>query len=269
MFSGVNQSDSDPFGSDTELDSEEEKQSPSKAGSRDRVLVEEENICILPKRLKTPSKIESVAGPSGIGQNSKDTRCVSKSPSNSSSNNEKTTIKPRGRGKKPVKFSCVMGKIADSKGRNSSEEDVFMFPKRSKRISSCVDLEKPSTSKIKYDSDDEMPLDVKPSRSKIKYDSDDEIKTSDRTQKIEIDSDSTPSGIDPIDVIKTITVKTPQDINSKCVTGNSNGDGKDDISRSDKNSDKDSMNSKKSAVLQDPSFKDFSNSTLEVLNQLV
>lgn len=262
MFSDISQSDSDPFGSDTELDSEEEKQSPSKAGSRDRGLVEEENVCIFPKRLKTPSKIESVAGPSGVGQKSKDNRSVSKSPSN----NEKTT-NARGKGKKPVKFSCVMGKIADSKEQNSSEEDVFMFPKRSKTINSCMNVVKPSTSKIKYDSDDEMPLDVKPSTSTIKYDSDDEIKPSDKTQKIETDSDSTPSGIDPIDVIKTITVKNPQDINSKFV--NSNGDGKDNIIRSEKNLDKDRMDSKKSEIVQDPSFKDFSNSTIEILNQLV
>lgn len=241
MFSGVNQSDSDPFGSDTELDSEEEKQSPSKAGSRDSGLVEEENVCILPKRLKTPSKIESVAGPSGIGQKSKDSRIVSKSPSNSP---PKTTKKPLGKGKKPLKFSCVMGQIADSKEQNSSEEDVFMFPKRSKRITSCVDLAKPSTSKIKYDSDDEMPLD--------------------KTQKIETDSDSTPSGID---LIKTITVNNPEDINSKFA--NSNGEGRDNISRSVKNSDKDSTTSKKSEIVQDPSFKDFSNSTLKILNQLV
>lgn len=244
MFSGTTQSDSDPFGSDTELDSDEERQSTSKVESKDSLG--DDKVCMLPKRLRTPSKIESVAGPSGMCRKSKDDS-VSKSPSN----NANITQKPKGKAKKPLKFSCVMGKISDDKEHNSSEEDVFMFPKRSKKVISNVELVKPTTSKIKYDSDDEMPLA--------------------ETKKLETDSDSTPSGIDSIDVVKSppITVENPEDTNSKVT--NSGVDEKNNVSKSEKKSDSDSIKNKNSEIVEeaDFSFKYYSNSTLDILNQLI
>ncbi|XP_046667539.1 uncharacterized protein PFB0765w-like isoform X1 [Homalodisca vitripennis] len=240
---------SDPFNSDTELDSEEEKEkhSPTKlevVGNRDSLEIEEQNIYIPPKRSRKRNDQEHIPGPSGRNIQGRSTKNVSKcklqAKKDMCTTNNKS-IEKKSIGRKSDRKSCVLGTIQKEKDvNNSDDDDAFMFPKRSKKSSKEIKLAKPSSSKINYESNDETYLDT--------------------SVKLEpSDSDNTPSEIDITE--QNVTVKTEK---SNKTNMNRRTDDQKMEAENDRN--------KHSNELSQPvatSCKGYSSSTLDILNQLV
>uniref|UniRef100_A0A1B6MMR4 DNA repair protein XRCC4 n=1 Tax=Graphocephala atropunctata TaxID=36148 RepID=A0A1B6MMR4_9HEMI len=230
------QPNNDPFNSDTEIDSEEEREEENpqkkldKIGKRSSLEMDDKNICTLPKRSRqTKNKEHNTSGPSRNTRNS-----ISKCKSQDLPKNKSYSTEKKGSGRKSERQSCVLGPIANENDVNKSVDEAFRFPKRSK-----TNQAKPSTSKIIYQSDDETHLE--------------------EAVKLEPpDSDNTPSDIDvaePPSILKAeesdeIDVKKDKDDN-KPVTQTNKNDPPGKLSK---------MGS---------SCKGFSTSTLDILNQLV
>lgn len=138
-------SDDDCYGSDTEIDSEEEIHTHTKVEiveGKDNHKLEKKGTFILPKR----SKQEVVAGPSGM----------KKTPAPIGSRDIVSENEPELSGiKKSKRNGCLVTTAIEES--NNSEEAVFMFPKRSK----CCNIYKkdPTVSKVCYDSDDDTNVD--------------------------------------------------------------------------------------------------------------
>lgn len=221
----------DPFGTDTEIDSEEDEknQSPSKVliCKDEEHSEDEEAFCSLPKRSRR-NKVNDTTQPSTSGtktQNNKTTKSTTKSPKTDC---KETTALPKRRGRKSKKDSCVLGKFEMDAEEEELKEDAFNFPNKSKPTKLSRKEVQPSSKDIEFNIKEEP--------------------------KEEIDSDRTPSGIEVLSLTK--LAQEPKTFEDKTeVTDHK-------VPLSTKPAD-----CRKEEV--DQSFKAFSSSTLDLLNNLI
>ncbi|XP_054270965.1 uncharacterized protein LOC128991798 [Macrosteles quadrilineatus] len=263
----THQEESDHFDSDTVTDSEEEKMlTVSKTILKNNPLGSKDKHVTPPKRSRKETQIESVAGPSGENLKGKTSKTVK---------SKKLPVKGKKGQTKPIRESCVMGPVTEAKDKNPPElsEDIFLFKQNNNAAKSSKTV-KQTTSRITFENDVSAGIDLN-----------DQVVCDINKTPSDIDVDRTPSNINiEITPSETDIDKTPSVIGG--ITGlNGNADHEEKVKESKTKDDKPNHEiveqnnegklsepkavSRNSEVTKIASYKGFSSSTMDILNQLI